>query len=123
MRDEDGKGWEGCATRELNLRSPCSRPCPLARLSGSAGWQWDRFPAWTKEAGSRGACGGSGSLFALSLYGPHAVGTDLDENERAMLSRLARFAAAMYAELEAVELRHQIAMLERKFKAPSQRMR
>ena len=55
--------------------------------------------------------------FALSLYGPHAVGTDLNADERAMLSRLARFAAAMYAELEAVELRHRIAMLERKFKA------
>ena len=61
--------------------------------------------------------------FALSLYGPHAVGTDLDANERAMLSRLARFAAAMYAELEAVELRHRIAMLERKFKSPSRRLR
>ena len=36
---------------------------------------------------------------------------------------LPAFAAAMYAELEAVELRHQIAMLERKFKAPSQRVR
>jgi hypothetical protein len=61
--------------------------------------------------------------FALSLYGPHAVGTDLDTDERAMLSRLARFAAAMYAKLEAVELRRRIAMLERKFKAPSQRVR
>ena len=46
--------------------------------------------------------------FALSLYGPHAVGTDLNSNERTMLSRLARFAAAMYAELEAVELRQRI---------------
>jgi hypothetical protein len=34
-----------------------------------------------------------------------------------MLSRLARFAAAMYAELEAVELRHRIVMLERTLKA------
>jgi hypothetical protein len=61
--------------------------------------------------------------FALSLYGPHAVGTDLDSNERAMLSRLARFAAAMYAELEAVKLRHRIATLEQKFQVPSQRVR
>ena len=36
---------------------------------------------------------------------------------RAMLSRLARFAAAKYAELEALKLRHRIAMLERKLKA------
>jgi hypothetical protein len=40
-----------------------------------------------------------------------------------MLSRLARFAAAMYAELEAVELRQRITILERKPKAPSQRVR
>ena len=61
--------------------------------------------------------------FALSLYGPHAVGTDLNADERAMLSRLARFAAAMYAELEAVELRQQIATLKRKFEASSRRLR
>jgi hypothetical protein len=40
-----------------------------------------------------------------------------------MLSRLAHFAAAMYAELEAVELRKRITLLERKLKAPSQRVR
>jgi hypothetical protein len=52
--------------------------------------------------------------FAVSLYGPHASGTDLDANERAMLSRLAADAAAMYAELETTELRGEIARLERK---------
>ena len=61
--------------------------------------------------------------FALSLYGPHAVGTDLDSNELTMLSRLARFAAAMYAELEAIELRQRITILERKPKTPGQRIR
>jgi hypothetical protein len=55
--------------------------------------------------------------FALSLYGPDAAGTDLDANERAMLSRLAHFAAVIYAELEAVELRQRIAMLERKVRS------
>jgi hypothetical protein len=59
--------------------------------------------------------------FALSLYGPHAAGTDLDTNERAMLSRLAHFAAAMYA--EAVELCHRIAMLEQKVRGASRRAR
>ena len=52
--------------------------------------------------------------FAVSLYGPHASGTDLDANERAMLARLAASAAAMYAELENSELRGTIARLERK---------
>jgi hypothetical protein len=43
---------------------------------------------------------------------------DFDANERAMLSRLARFAAATYAELEAVLRRRRIATLKQKFKAP-----
>ena len=52
--------------------------------------------------------------YAVSLYGPHASGTDLDHNERAMLARLAANAAAMYAELENGVLRAEIARLERK---------
>ena len=54
--------------------------------------------------------------FAVSLYGPHASGTDLDGNERAMLARLAADAAAMYAELESRDLRGEVARLERKLK-------
>lgn len=50
--------------------------------------------------------------YAVSLYGPHASGTDLDHNERAMLARLAANAAAMYAELENGALRAEIARLE-----------
>ena len=58
-----------------------------------------------------------------SLYGPHASGTDLDTNERAMLARLGRNAAALYAELESDELRGKIVKLERKLSAvrPSSR--
>jgi hypothetical protein len=51
--------------------------------------------------------------YAVSLYGPHASGTDLDAYERAMLARLAASAAAMYAELENGALRGEIARLER----------
>jgi hypothetical protein len=50
---------------------------------------------------------------AVTLYGPHASGTDLDANERAMLGRVAGQAAAVYAELGASELRQHIASLER----------
>jgi hypothetical protein len=51
--------------------------------------------------------------YAVSLYGPHASGTDLDANERAMLARLAASAATMYVELENGALRSEIARLER----------
>jgi hypothetical protein len=50
--------------------------------------------------------------YAVSFYGPHASGTDLDTNERGMLARLAARAAAMYAELENGALRSEIARLE-----------
>jgi hypothetical protein len=52
--------------------------------------------------------------FALTLYGPHASGEDPDANERAMLSRIAQDAAAVYAELENNDLRHIVSTLERK---------
>jgi hypothetical protein len=55
--------------------------------------------------------------FAVSLYGPHAAGTDLDAHERSVLRRLAADAAAMYAELENSDLRKEIARLERKLDA------
>ena len=51
--------------------------------------------------------------FAVTLYGPHASGTDLDADERAMLGRIAGQAAAVYAELESSALRERIVRLER----------
>ncbi len=50
--------------------------------------------------------------FAVALYGPHAEGTDLDSNERAMLARLCQRAADCYAHLETTDLRKRIATLE-----------
>ena len=58
--------------------------------------------------------------YAVSFYGPHAAGTDLDDNERSMLERLAAHAATMYAEIENTALRSEIGRLERRLKrAPS----
>jgi hypothetical protein len=54
--------------------------------------------------------------YAVSFYGPHSSGTDLDANERAMLERLAVNAATMYAELENGALRGEIARLEHQLK-------
>jgi hypothetical protein len=125
VRDEDGSGWEGCATRELNLEQPILAPVSTGLPFGLEEQADDGidFPPGLRRPVLAVPAADPVRCLALSLYGPHAVGTDLDANERAMLSRLARFAAAMYAELEAVELRHRIAMLERKFKAPSRRLR
>ena len=57
--------------------------------------------------------------FAVSLYGPHESGTDLDTSEHAMLARLGAEAAAMYAELENNTLRDKVARLEQELHAAS----
>jgi hypothetical protein len=125
MRDEGGKGWDDCGTRELNVERPMLAPVSTGQPFGLEEQDNDGidFPPGLRRPVLAVPAADPVRCFALSLYGPHAVGTDLDANERAMLSRLARFAAAVYAELEAVELRHRIATLERKFKAPSRRLR
>ncbi len=56
-------------------------------------------------------------FFAVSLYGPHASGNDLDHNERAMLARISHDAAAIYAELESKALREKITSLEHDLEA------
>jgi hypothetical protein len=118
-RNGNGKGWHrGNATR-IAADAPILAPVPKGRP----------FPL--TEAPDRGVDLPSGlsrpvlavpavnpvRCFAVSLYGPHASGTDLDAYERAMLSRLAADAAAMYAELENSDLRGEVARLERKLDA------
>ena len=56
--------------------------------------------------------GNPARCFALTLYGGHAAGTDLDYYERALLGRIARDAAVIYAELESRELREKVIALE-----------
>jgi len=52
--------------------------------------------------------------YAIGVYGSHENGMDLDSDERAMLSRMARDAAAAYAQIEAEGLRAQLRALEAK---------
>jgi hypothetical protein len=49
---------------------------------------------------------------AIGVYGSHENGMDLDSDEREMLSRLARDAAAAYANIEAEALREKLRALE-----------
>jgi hypothetical protein len=59
--------------------------------------------------------------FAVTLYGAHASGADLDSNERRMLARLGERAADAYSELEAAALRSRITALERELSARGMR--
>jgi hypothetical protein len=115
-RDGNGKGWEGAETTKIDADEPMLAPVPAGKP----------FPVKEKDgAGLKLPSGLSRPVlavpavnpvrcFAVSLYGPHASGTDLDAHERAILARLAADAAAMYAELENNNLRGEIARLERK---------
>jgi hypothetical protein len=115
-RDSDGHGWGEKTTRTLSLETPMLAPVtkgvPFAiseedKSEPGLPGGFSR-PVLVVPAANPLRC------FALALYGPHASGADLDANERAMLKRIGQHAAAVYAEIENDELRHQIATLERK---------
>jgi hypothetical protein len=52
-------------------------------------------------------------LYAFALYGPHITGTDLNEDERALLVELGDRAGGVWTKLEHQRLRQRIAALER----------
>ncbi len=114
FRDDNGKGWEESATRTLKPDEPLLAPLAKGKPFSIMDENGDGLdlpkglarPILAVPAVNPIRC------FAVSLYGPHASGTDLDRDERAMLVRLAREAAAIYAELESSELRRKVATLE-----------
>jgi hypothetical protein len=117
VRESNGQGWDESG-RILHAETPLvasldPKPFRLKRqhtdrLDVPTGL---RRPVLAVPAANPARC------FAVSLYGPHAVGTDLNDYERAMLGRIARDAAAIYAELESKGLRKKVIALEDELKA------
>ena len=115
-RDTDCHGWGEKTARNLSpdapMLAPVTKGVPFA-ISDE-----DNSEPSLPGGFSRPVLGVPASnplrCFAVSFYGPHASGADLDTNERAMLKRIAQNAAAVYAELENSDLRHKISTLERK---------
>ncbi len=118
VRGESAEGWDGTSVRTLNSDTPLLRP--LAKGAPFSVPDSNGDDPSLPQGLARPVLGVPSAnpvrCFAVSLYGPHASGTDLDGNERAMLARLAADAAAMYAELENGDLRGEVARLERKLK-------
>ena len=118
VRGESAEGWDGASARMLDpsvdLLRPLANGVPFSVPDSNEDEpnlpQGLARPVLAVPSANPVRC------FAVSLYGPHASGTDLDGNERAMLARLAADAAAMYAELESRDLRGEVARLERKLK-------
>ena len=115
-RDTDGHGWGEQTARSLSpdtpMLAPVTKGAPFAISDG------DKSEPGLPGGFSRPVLAVPASnplrCFALTLYGPHASGADLDANERAMLKRIGQSAAAVYAELESHDLRRQVSTLERK---------
>ena len=116
VRKSKGQGWENCG--------PTFRPDRMLFALIAEGEPF-RLKRQHTEDLPTGLCrpvlavpaGNPARCFAVSLYGAHTAGTDLDYYERAMLSRIARDAAAVYAELESKGLREKIVALEGELKA------
>jgi len=115
-RDSEAHGWGEKTTRTLSPHAPML--APVTKGVPFAISDEDKSEPGLPGGFSRPVLGVPASnplrCFAVSLYGPHASGADLDANERAMLKRIAQNAAAVYAELENSDLRHKISTLERK---------
>jgi len=115
-RDTEGHGWGEKTARNLSPDAPML--APVAKGVPFAISDEDDSEPDLPGGFSRPVLGVPASnplrCFAVSLYGPHASGADLDTNERAMLKRIAHNAAAVYAELENSDLRQKISTLERK---------
>jgi hypothetical protein len=114
VRGPAAEGWDGDSAERLGPEAPLlqpavtGKPFPVPEGEDGAGLpQGLARPVLGVPAASPLRC------YAVSFYGPHASGTDLDSNERGMLARLAARAAAMYAELENGALRTEIERLER----------
>lgn len=114
-RDGSGNGWDETTTRTLLLDAPLLAPLSTgAPFSvGDEGEGERSLPSGLSRPVLAVPAANPLRCFALALYGPHASGTDLDADERAMLGRIAQDAAAVYAELENSHLRERVATLER----------
>jgi hypothetical protein len=123
-RNGEGNGWGPDTTRslspEISMLAPLGKGKPFA-LGEKEDAGESRLPAGLSRPILAVPAANPLRCFAFALYGPHASGTDLDSNERAMLGRIARDAAAVYAELENDQLRERIAKLEREASARAKR--
>jgi hypothetical protein len=115
-RGPHARGWDG-GTASLEAEDELLEAVEPGRPFGLADAERDDLPPGLARPVLAVPASSPLRCYALSLYGPHESGTDLDHYERAMLARLAARAAAMYAELEAGELRAEIARLERELDA------
>jgi hypothetical protein len=112
-------GWDNVGTRILESGDPMLEPIRTHHpfgISAEAAARNHlpdglRRPILAVPVGDRLRC------LALALYGPHAAGTDLNHDERAMLANLADMAASAFMKLDHDRLCNLVAVLEAELKA------
>jgi hypothetical protein len=113
-RSAADQGWDDTATRTLDPDDPMLAPVRTGLPYGISAEAAARNrlphglgrPILAVPVGDRLRC------VALALYGPHAAGTDLSLDERAMLANLADLAASAYMKLDHDRLSRRVAVLE-----------
>jgi hypothetical protein len=118
-RSAADQGWDDVATQTLDSSDPMLEPIrarhPFGITAEAAARNLlpdgVRRPILALPVGDRLRC------LALALYGPHAAGTDLNHDERAMLAELADLAASAFMKLEHDQLCRRIVGLEGELKA------
>jgi hypothetical protein len=123
-RSAADQGWDDAATRTLDSGDPMLEPIRTHHPFGISAEAAARNhlpdgltrPILAVPVGDRLRC------LALALYGPHAAGTDLNHDERAMLAKLADLAASAFMKLDHDQLCHRIAVLEAERKASNARL-
>jgi hypothetical protein len=120
-RNGNGKGWDDGMATTLKSDEPMLSPALEGKPFSLTEQDGDglRLPSGLNRPVLAVPAVNPVRCFAVSLYGPHEAGTDLDANERSMLARLSERAAAMYAELESGELRRKVTKLEGELRTAS----
>ena len=107
-------GWDSSPAKTLSSDDPLLEPVAKGEPFGVAerSSAHDPLPYGSNRPIFAVPIANPMRCYALAFYGPHASGADLDLNERDMLARLGKNAAAVLAELENAELRRRIDRLE-----------
>lgn len=112
-----GHGWDGASNPTLSISEPGPgepwRPFEIdAEMAQNNGWpEGPARPIYATPVADRWRC------YAVVLWGCHTSGADLNQEERAVLTRLADAAAAVYGKLDNDRLRRRVAELEKRLAA------
>lgn len=116
-------GWDDAA-RTLESSDPMLEPIRTNRPFGISAEDAarNRLPDGLRRPILAVPIGDRLRCLALALYGPHAAGTDLSHDERAMLANLADLAASAFMKLDHERLCDRVAVLEAELKASNARL-